>query len=182
MWQDTVKTTIARMLQPGPTGTAGRRQGVQWVVGGMGTALVGQKLAGLSMFARGVVQLERVWREEHPEFEGGLRERVQASLAFYDQTHQHPTNRKLHAVGIPLILGGAVGLMAAPTFRPLWWGAAGAFAAGWALNIAGHVAFEKNAPAFSQDPLSFLVGPLWDAKKLLAKRRAGDAIVVPATA
>ena len=37
----------------------------------------------------------------------------------------------------------------------------------WALNIIGHKAYEKKAPAFADDPLSFIAGPFWDAKNAL---------------
>lgn len=168
---------VTSVLHAGPGGEAGRREGLKWTVGGMATLLTGQKAAAVTMFARGVAQLERCWRERHPEHTGGLQARVEAARAFYDATHRHPINRTLHVVGIPLILGGAVGLLAAPTLSPPWLASAGAFTTGWALNIAGHVAFEKNAPAFADDPLSFVVGPLWDAGELLARgrRRFGGA-------
>ena len=48
-----------------------------------------------------------------------------------------------------------------------------AFPAGWALNLVGHAAFEKRAPAFSDDGLSFVAGPVWDLQQLLQSRRAG---------
>ena len=36
----------------------------------------------------------------------------------------------------------------------------------------GHAAFEKNAPAFKDDPLSFLAGPVWDLQQFIGKRKA----------
>ena len=47
-----------------------------------------------------------------------------------------------------------------------WGVAAGSFAFGWGLNIVGHQFFEKNAPAFKDDPLSFIAGPVWDLQQL----------------
>jgi uncharacterized membrane protein YGL010W len=44
---------------------------------------------------------------------------------------------------------------------------AAAFAGGWALNILGHMVYEKKKPAFAEDPLSFVAGPVWDAKQLV---------------
>lgn len=160
-------------------GGAGRKDGVRWAVAGMATLLSGQKLPALSMFGRGVMILERAWREKHPGFEGGIEGRVKAALAHYEDTHKNGKNRTLHVVGIPMIVGGAAGLLLAPAFRPAWWASAGLFTVGWQLNIAGHLLFEKNKPAFADDPLSFIVGPLWDAKQLVGKlgrkKRAAEA-------
>jgi uncharacterized membrane protein YGL010W len=101
-------------------------------------------------------------------------------VRYYEETHQHPTNRLLHRIGIPLIVGGAAGLLLAPAFRPVWFASAGAFTLGWGLNLVGHAAFEKNRPAFSADPLSFVTGPLWDLKALVARRgRFGSARPAP---
>lgn len=178
-----IAKTLKRALQAGPGGEAGRKEGLRWAVGGMSTLLTGQKGAALAMFARGFGQLERYWREQHPEFKGDFKARVAESIRFYESTHQNPVNRQLHLIGIPMIVGGAAGLLATPSFSPLWFGAAGAFTAGWALNILGHAAFEKNAPAFADDPLSFIVGPLWDARQMLARVKgdkapsSGDAAV-----
>lgn len=148
-----------------------RKQGTRFAVLGMATLLTGQKLPALSMFGRGVTLLEQSWRAKHPEFQGGLGERVKASVAFYEQTHQNQTNRFLHVVGIPMIVGGAVGLLATPSFSPPWVASAGLFTTGWALNIAGHALYEKNKPAFADDPLAFMMGPLWDTKQLITRAR-----------
>lgn len=141
-------------------------------VGGMGALAAGGKLMALGLFAKGAVGLEQTWREKHPEFQGGFGARWQKAAEFYEATHQNPTNRVLHMIGIPMIVGGAVGLLVSPSFSPPWALAATTFDAGWALNIAGHALFEKNAPAFADDPLAFVAGPIWDARQLLAKARA----------
>jgi uncharacterized membrane protein YGL010W len=130
----------------------------------------GFKLSALSLFGTGLKLLEQDWRVRHPEFTGNAAERWQASLAFYRETHQNGTNRTLHLIGIPLILGGAAGLFVSKPLSvrgPLWAGSLAAFAAGWALNLVGHAAFEKRAPAFSDDGLSFIAGPIWDLQELL---------------
>ena len=168
-----MKIEIMRLLEAGKGGEEGRREGIKWAVGGMATLLTGQKAAALGMFARGVAQLERSWRERHPDFAGGLRERVAESVRFYEETHAHPMNRRLHQIGIPMIVGGAAGLLLAPSFSPPWFASAGLFAIGWGLNIVGHSAYEKNRPAFSADPLSFITGPLWDVKQTLGDGRLG---------
>jgi|GEM_PF-786325 len=158
---------IKRIFDAGPGGEAGRKEGMKWAVAGMATLLTGQKTSSLTMFARGVALLERSWRERNPDFKGGFKERVAESVRFYEENHRHSTNRKLHQIGIPMIVGGAAGLLIAPAFRPVWLASAGAFAVGWGLNIVGHAGFEKNRPAFSADPLSFITGPLWDVKQTL---------------
>jgi len=145
----------------------------------MGALCAGFKLSALSLFGAGIKLLEKDWRARHPEFTGNAAERWQASLAFYRETHQNGTNRSLHLIGIPLILGGAAGLfiskppsLLSPIRGALWAGSLGAFAAGWALNLVGHAAFEKRAPAFSDDGLSFIAGPVWDLQELLKLGRA----------
>jgi hypothetical protein len=153
------------------------RLGVVLSVAGMGALCAGFKKTALSLFGAGVQMLEKDWRTRHPEFAGNASDRWQESLTFYRQTHQHPTNRTLHLIGIPLIVGGAAGLFMSKPLSPvtgvLWAGSFGAFAAGWALNLIGHAAFEKKAPAFSDDGLSFIAGPVWDLQVMLKSRRAG---------
>ncbi|HVY31592.1 MAG TPA: DUF962 domain-containing protein [Polyangiaceae bacterium] len=148
--------------------------GVALSVAGMGALCAGFKLGALSLFGAGVRLLEKDWRARHPDFHGTASERWQESLSFYRETHQNGTNRTLHLIGIPLILGGAAGLFASrplsPITGPLWAGSLGAFATGWALNILGHAAFEKRAPAFSDDGLSFIAGPVWDLQEMLGRR------------
>lgn len=150
--------------------------GVALSVAGMGALCAGFKLGALSLFSAGIKLLEKDWRARHPQFIGNAAERWQASLAFYRDTHQNGTNRTLHLIGIPLIVGGAAGLFVSKPFSPvtgaLWAGSLGAFATGWALNIVGHAAFEKRAPAFSDDGLSFIAGPVWDLQEMLRSARA----------
>lgn len=144
--------------------------GVAFSAAGMGALCAGFKLSALSLFGTGIKLLEQDWHARHPEFTGTAAERWQASLAFYRETHQNGTNRTLHLIGIPLILGGAAGLFVSKPLSvrgPLWAGSLAAFAAGWALNLVGHAAFEKRAPAFSDDGLSFIAGPVWDLQELL---------------
>lgn len=132
---------------------------------GMLLLLGGQKWVGLATFAKGAHGLEMHWRDVN-DFDGDFRARWEQAIAFYDETHQHPINRKLHLVGIPIIVGGTAGLLAFRPYRPLWALSAGAFTFGWVLNFIGHGVFEKNAPAFADDPLSFLAGPIWDLTQL----------------
>ena len=150
-----------------------KRRNVAAAAGGMLSLLTGQKIAGLAMFAKGLQGLEQEWRKDHPEFQGDLSARWDEAIAFYEKTHEHDTNRKLHIIGIPMIVGGAAGLLLfAPYRNPLWWASAGSFSAGWILNFIGHGVFEKKAPAFADDPLSFIAGPVWDFQQLFGKRAA----------
>lgn len=132
------------------------------MAGSMAGLMTGGKLGPLALFARGVRDVEAAWREANPDFEGGLRERWRRAIEFYDETHQDPRNRALHVVGIPIIIGGVSGLLLWPRYTPPWVLSACTFGLGWTLNLAGHALFERNAPAFADDPLSFVAGPVWD--------------------
>ncbi len=76
-------------------------------------------------------------------------------LTLYEQEHTQLGTKLTHMVGIPMIVASV------PTafVNPL--AAGGLFVGGWALQYAGHYAFEKNAPAFHTDPYYLLVGPVW---------------------
>ncbi|MBL4845966.1 MAG: DUF962 domain-containing protein [Planctomycetes bacterium] len=137
---------------------------------GMGALMAGAKLPGLALFAKGMVGLEKEWRAKR-EFDGTWSERFEKAAVFYEGTHQDPTNRVLHRIGIPMILGGAAGLIVFPAYRPFWLTSHALFTVGWGLNLVGHGVYEKNKPAFADDPLSFLMGPLWD----LQQARSGGA-------
>jgi len=140
------------------------------VAGGMGALLLGSKLSAVSMFAKGAMGLEKKWRDDN-DFDGTWGERWQRAIDFYDQTHQDRTNRVLHIVGIPMIAGGAAGMLVSPSFTPPWLLSAASFTAGWALNFVGHGVFEKGEPAFLKDPLAFAAGPVWDAQNLAREAR-----------
>lgn len=140
---------------------------------GMATLCTGLRGPALTLFGLGFRLLERDWRARHPEFRGGLRERWESARRFYRSTHENGVNRGLHIVGIPLIAAGAIGLLAGRAVAtPRWFASFGSFAAGWGLNIAGHALFERRAPAFSDDPLSFVAGPVWDLDQLRQRFRS----------
>jgi hypothetical protein len=142
--------------------------GVLLATASMATLCLGFKVPALCLFAVGVFQIERDWRARHAAFRGGIGARWRCAVDFYAATHQEPTNRLLHIIGIPLIVGGALGLLAAPSvFGPVRLASLTAFGVGWLLNLVGHAAFEKRAPAFSEDALSFLAGPAWDLRQLV---------------
>lgn len=81
----------------------------------------------------------------------------------YKAKHRHPLNKLAHSIGIPLIVGSLIVL-----FFNWRWGLL-LFVIGWIFQFLGHL-IEGNQPAFFQNPVHLLVGPLW----LL--RRAADAI------
>jgi hypothetical protein len=147
-----------------------KARNVGYVVGGMASLLTGSKLGSLALFAKGLHGLEKHWATAHPEHEGGVVERWNRAIHFYESTHINETNRRLHIVGIPMVVGGAAGLLLFVPFGPRWFISASSFTMGWVLNVIGHAAFEKNAPAFADDPLSFLAGPIWDLKQVFGKK------------
>lgn len=141
-----------------------------------GVALVaGAAALSLVPIGIGMRGMERAWRERHG-FQGTWGERWARSERFYEGTHQNRTNRGLHMVGMPFIVGGTLGLMVSSPLLPITWPvyamSTASFVGGWALNLVGHAAFEKNGPAFADDPLSFLAGPAWELG-LLRRRLAG---------
>jgi hypothetical protein len=152
-----------------------KSRNVALAAGGMAALLAGRKVLALGLFARGIYGLEQEWRRAHPDFQGGLAERWDRAIRNYEATHADAKNRALHRAGIPLIAGGAAGLVLFPAYRPLWLASAATFAAGWALNLVGHARYEKNAPAFADDPLSFLAGPVWDVAQTFGKKDAAPA-------
>jgi len=152
-----------------PKPPAFRNLYVLMVVAGMVLLFIGYKWIGLGTFLFGNLMLERCWRLLRPQFKGGFQARWQAALDFYDATHGNRINRLLHIWGIPLILGSAIGLFVLPVHQTPWIWSAGIFAFGWALNIWGHAFHEKNAPAFADDPLSFVAGPAWDLKQVFIR-------------
>jgi hypothetical protein len=146
-----------------------KKMSLALTAGGMAALLTGNKLGALAMFGMGAAGLEKHWRVENADVPKGFSARWDRAISFYNQTHQEPTNRNLHQVGIPMILGGAIGLVVFPAFRPMWLASAASFTTGWALNFIGHGLYEKNKPAFADDPLSFIAGPIWDLDQLRGK-------------
>ena len=141
------------------------------MVGGMALVMFGRKAEGLALFGKGVYDLEKIYRENHPDLEPGFDKRWEKAVEFYEETHQDETNRTLHKWGIPLIVGGAVGLLAAKPYKKPWLISASLFGIGWAMNIVGHSKYEKKKPAFTDDPLSFVAGPVWDVQQLMGNRK-----------
>jgi len=83
-------------------------------------------------------------------------------LEVYRDKHQHPANRALHSVGIPMIVVSLV-----IVFFDWRWGV-GLFVMGWVLQFIGHI-FEGNRPAFFKNPIYLIIGPIWWFRKLFRK-------------
>lgn len=141
------------------------------VVGGVAAAMAGLKGSALAMLGKGAAGLERRWREDK-SFKGNLSERWQEAVSAYEETHHDTTNRRIQMVGVPLIVGGGVGLIAIPSYTPPWLVALGAWTAGWGLSLVGQRVYEKGTPVFPEDPLAFLAGPARDLRNVVARRNA----------
>ncbi len=147
------------------------------MLGGMGSLVFGTGPLAYAAFAFGARGAERTYRAKH-DFDGTFSERWARAITFYEGTHQDSKNRAMHLVGMPFIVAGTAGLTVSSPFNPLSWPVYGpslaSFVGGWALNISGHLAFEKNNPAFAEDPLSFIAGPVWELD-ILRKQLSGQA-------
>jgi uncharacterized membrane protein YGL010W len=81
-------------------------------------------------------------------------------IAQYGESHQHPINRALHTLGIPMI-AVSVPLFGVAWAVGRWWAMPWSlFVAGWSLQFVGH-AFEGKPPEFFKDPRFLLVGLRW---------------------
>ncbi|MDO8520350.1 MAG: DUF962 domain-containing protein [Deltaproteobacteria bacterium] len=84
-------------------------------------------------------------------------------LENYREKHQHPVNRALHSVGIPMIV------ISLPLFFWNWKIALALFVLGWILQFVGHV-FEGKPPAFFSNPVYLFTGVYWWVKKMFSKK------------
>lgn len=73
----------------------------------------------------------------------------------YPNFHQHPINKAIHLICIPLIIISMI-LMGTRYWR---WGIAG-FILGWTAQIVGH-RIEGNKPALTGNPIYILAAPVW---------------------
>lgn len=89
-------------------------------------------------------------------------------VAEYALAHQHPTNRLLHTIGIPMI---ALSLMILPLafVKPfILWISLELFVLGWVLQFIGH-AYEGKPPEFFKDWRFLLIGLRWWFAKMQGK-------------
>ncbi|MFQ5529230.1 MAG: Mpo1-like protein [Gemmatimonadota bacterium] len=83
----------------------------------------------------------------------------------YATSHQHPVNRFLHTLGIPIIVA-SIGLFGVSLFvSGLWPYALGLFVVGWIFQFVGH-AFEGKPPEFLRDWRFLFVGLRWWLAKI----------------
>ena len=78
----------------------------------------------------------------------------------YKRDHQHPVNKFLHSIGIPMIV------ISLPLAFYFWQWALALFVLGWILQFIGHW-YEGVKPSFLSNPIFLLVGPIWWVKKML---------------
>ena len=108
-----------------------------------------------------------------------------AKRDYYRSQHRTAGIRATHLVGIPTVAFALPLVVARPRVGlPL-------FAAGWALQVAGHRVFEKNSPALANGPVSYqLVGLAYWAEEVVdliaglnarRQRRGGRASTSAAT-
>jgi uncharacterized membrane protein YGL010W len=90
---------------------------------------------------------------------------MQEWIAQYSESHQHPVNRMLHTVGIPMIAISIVMALAAIVWPSLWWPAAILFVTGWIAQFVGH-AVEGKPPEFFKDWRFLFVGLRWWLAKI----------------
>lgn len=83
----------------------------------------------------------------------------------YGRSHQHPTNRLCHTIGIPMIVLSIGMLLSALLVPALWKGAAALFLVGWIFQFVGH-AYEGKPPEFFRDWRFLLVGVRWWMRKV----------------
>jgi uncharacterized membrane protein YGL010W len=78
----------------------------------------------------------------------------------YAGSHQHPLNRLLHTLGIPMIVVSLALAVATLRWPALGWPALALFLAGWVLQFIGH-AVEGKPPEFFKDWRFLFVGVRW---------------------
>lgn len=86
----------------------------------------------------------------------------------YSLSHQHPVNRALHTIGIPMIALAVILALFGLFFRTLWPLAGVLFIGGWILQFVGH-AFERKPPEFFHDYRFLFVGLRWWLAKIAGK-------------
>ena len=78
----------------------------------------------------------------------------------YSQSHQHPVNRLLHTLGIPIIALSVMLFIVAIFVRGVWPWALTLFVVGWIFQFVGH-AIERKPPEFVRDWRFLFVGLRW---------------------
>lgn len=84
----------------------------------------------------------------------------------YSQGHQHPMNRLMHGIGIPMITISLLLVPVAFFVSGFWWIPLTLFVVGWILQFVGHY-FEGKPPEFFKDYRFLFVGLRWWIKKIV---------------
>ena len=87
-------------------------------------------------------------------------------IAEYSESHQHPVNKLMHTIGIPMI---AVSILLVPVcffVENFWMIPLALFVVGWIFQFIGHY-FEGKPPEFFKDWRFLFVGLRWWFKKIL---------------
>lgn len=99
-------------------------------------------------------------------------EKYREWITNYHHDHQHPINRKIHEVGVPVILASL------PIFLFNKKLGAAMFIGGWAVQFLGH-AIEGKAPTVTKDPLGAIFsGPVYFLDKWMVAAGLKDKTVV----
>lgn len=78
----------------------------------------------------------------------------------YSQGHQHPVNKVMHTIGIPMIALSLPLFIVAIFVRGFWIVPVLMFVVGWILQFVGHY-FEGKPPEFFKDWRFLFVGLRW---------------------
>jgi uncharacterized membrane protein YGL010W len=86
----------------------------------------------------------------------------------YAESHQHPVNRTLHTLGIPMIVVSLVLAVMSFAWPAFWRPALALFLVGWVFQFIGH-AVEGKPPEFFKDWRFLFVGLRWWLAKMAGK-------------
>ncbi len=89
-------------------------------------------------------------------------------ISQYAQSHQHPTNRLCHTIGIPMIAASVPLFLASPFVPGLWKLPTALFVVGWVFQFIGHY-YEGKPPEFFKDWRFLFVGLRWWFAKVRGK-------------
>jgi uncharacterized membrane protein YGL010W len=93
----------------------------------------------------------------------------------YKSKHRHSLNKRLHSIGIPMILLSLVIVF----INGKW--AVILFVVGWILQFIGH-AIEGNQPAFLKNPIYLLIGPWWLIRRATSALKLGKSPISKSSA
>ena len=88
--------------------------------------------------------------------------------AHYEQAHNHPVNRLLHMLAIPIGFSALIVVWFSPMIGVLL------IPAAFALAWLGHL-IEGNKPAFLSNPAHVFVAPLWMLRKIFGAMSDSDS-------